>query len=94
MNLAIVKYLILLLTMPWWLPFMKALWQELNDALREQGGLFGDEPSATKLAEIRREIAMEEERVINEPIAHARAQRESSEGTYAPAGGPARLQRR
>ncbi|MFT5050120.1 MAG: hypothetical protein ACI8QZ_001514 [Chlamydiales bacterium] len=67
------KYLILLLSAPVWLPFLRALWDELENALRDQGGLFGQEPSAEQLIEIRREQALEEDRVLNEPLAHRRA---------------------
>lgn len=72
MTIAILKYLIVFGSAPLWLPFLKALYEELEAALREQGGLFGEEPSAERLAEIRQEIAMEEERVVNEPLAYRR----------------------
>jgi len=69
---SILKYLILALTAPIWMPFLKALWEELEHALRDQGGLFGNEPTAEQLIEIQREMAMEEDRVVNEPLAHRR----------------------
>ena len=84
-NAAIIKYTLLLVTAPIWVPFVKALWQELNDALREEGGVFGKELSRDQLDEIRREIEDEEERLVNEPLAHLRA-REQAPG----AGGGAR----
>ena len=71
-TITLVKYLILIASAPFWMPFMRALYEELEAALRDQGGLFGDEPSAEKKAEIRREMAMEEDRVVNEPLAHRR----------------------
>lgn len=70
--ITIVKYIILIAAAPLWMPFLRALFEELEAALREQGGLFGEEPSAERLIEIRREIALEEDRVVNEPLAHRR----------------------
>ena len=56
------------------------LLEELEHALKDQGGLFGDEPSADRVEEIRREMALEEERVVNEPIAHRRLSPTSTGG--------------
>jgi hypothetical protein len=55
LNSEPVKYTLLALTAPVWLPFAKALWREINDALRDEGGLLGATPTAAELAQIERE---------------------------------------
>ena len=35
------KYLLLLLAAPIWWPFLKALFREFDEALKDEGGLFG-----------------------------------------------------
>jgi len=52
LNSEPVKYGIIFLSTPIWLPFAKALWRELNDSLRDEGGIFGAAPSAKELAKI------------------------------------------
>lgn len=84
MNAYIIKYLLLVLTAPLWLPFAKALWEEFNDAMREDGGLWGDDPSAVERERIRAEIANEPPRLLNEPIAHARSHAGDGQATAGP----------
>ncbi|MBL8800860.1 MAG: hypothetical protein JNN27_02615 [Planctomycetes bacterium] len=54
LNSEPVKYALLLLTLPFWLPFAKALWTEFNDSLRDEGGLLGAAPTPEELAAIER----------------------------------------
>lgn len=55
LNSEPVKYAIVALTFPFWGPFAKALWQEFNDALRDEGGLFGAAPTPEQLKAIERQ---------------------------------------
>lgn len=55
LNSEPVKYAIIALSFPLWAPFAKALWQEFNDSLRDEGGIFGEAPTAAELAAIERE---------------------------------------
>ncbi len=55
LNTDIVKYVIFVCAIPLWLPFLKALLAELNDALASEGGLFGRAPSSKELAYIERD---------------------------------------
>lgn len=55
LNTDLFKYALLALTAPLWWPFLKALYAEMNEALREEGGLLGNPPSESELAKIRRE---------------------------------------
>ena len=75
-NIALIKYTLLLVTAPLWFPFVKALWEELNAALRLDGGLMGDAPSRTRRKQLETEIAQEEPRLVHETLAHERARRE------------------
>lgn len=56
LNSEPVKYALIVLMAPFWIPFFKALFKEFNDSLRDEGGLFGDPPSKEKLAEMNREL--------------------------------------
>jgi len=76
MNLAIVKWILLMASAPIWLPFAKALWEELEAALRLDGGIWGDPPGAVKRAQILRDIEQEEPRLVHETIANWRARKE------------------
>lgn len=55
LNSEPVKYALLLLTLPFWLPFAKALWTAFNDSLRDEGGLLGTAPTPEELAAIERQ---------------------------------------
>lgn len=86
MNLALIKYLLILTTAPLWFPFAKALWEEFTAALRLDGGLFGDSPSRRQRELIEEEIAREEPRIVNETLAHARERRRGRRGDDPPSG--------
>ena len=61
------RYAIVLVTAPLWLPFVKALWKELNRALRWEGGLLGRRPTPRERAEIERAARTEEDPLVSEP---------------------------
>ncbi|MFT4542222.1 MAG: hypothetical protein ACI835_004689 [Planctomycetota bacterium] len=73
MNKDLLKITIVLASMPVWLPFAKALWEEFRDAMRGDGGFDGPTPSPAKRKEIEAEIALEEPRIVDEPLAVHRA---------------------
>ena len=52
LNSDVVKFTLLAVTVPLWWPFLKALYTELNNALREEGGLLGSKPSEQELRRI------------------------------------------
>lgn len=66
-NVAILKYTLLIASAPIWWPFMKTLWADLKDCLREEGGLMGKEPHPRQLEEIRRAKELQEDHLIHEP---------------------------
>jgi hypothetical protein len=72
-NLVLLKWLVLLGSMPIWLPFAKALWSEFMLAMRPEGGLFGPIPSPVERKRIDEQMLREEPRQIHETLAHARA---------------------
>lgn len=59
LNTEPVKYAMLVLTIPFWWPFAKAAWEELNESLADEGGLFGEEPDAEELAKLRLDLSRE-----------------------------------
>lgn len=64
---SILKWAILLGSAPVWWPFLKTLWRDFNDALREDGGLYGSPPSALEIERIREERASRPESFHSEP---------------------------
>ena len=82
----IFKYLIVILSAPAWIPFIRALGQEVKLCMREEGGFLGKTPNKEKLAEIRREIAREESPMVDEPLAHLRTggRQQSGSGAFRP----------
>lgn len=69
----LLKYILLLGSIPIWGPFAKALWDEFLRALRADGGLNGPEPTSRERKNIEARIATEEESSqVHEPIANRR----------------------
>lgn len=68
LNKEILRWVLMIGAMPIWLPFIVTLWNDFNDALREDGGLLGDAPSPRELEIIRREKAQKPDLMVNEPI--------------------------
>ncbi len=69
-TVAIIKYTVLLLGTPIWLPFMKELWYEFNLAMREDGGLWGQSLTPREQQRITDKIAREPLRQIHVPKGH------------------------
>lgn len=66
-NRELVRWLLLVALMPIGWPFLKALWQDFNEALREEGGLFGSQPSPREVAQILEEKKRKPETLVSEP---------------------------
>ena len=62
------RLLVMLLTTPLWWPVMKALWEEINWMLRDEGGVFGPIPSARERAELLEGPTAAEDPLVEEPI--------------------------
>jgi hypothetical protein len=67
-NKSLIKWLLILGSAPIWVPFLRALWQDLRKALREEGGLWGPTPGEREVEAMRRERAREEPEVVHEPL--------------------------
>jgi len=63
---AVIKYSLLVLTMPLWWPFVRELWKEFNLILEEEGGLLGRKPTDAQLAEIRKRRAAREAALVRD----------------------------
>ena len=63
----VLKGLLMLCTAPAWYPFLKAVWEELNQSMAEEGGLFGRMPTARELEEIEREKLGRPDSLVHEP---------------------------
>lgn len=68
LNKSLIKYGLLILTSPIWYPFLKAVWQELNTALRADGGLLGKLPSQRERELLERNPHPEDDPLVNVPI--------------------------
>ncbi len=65
LNSEPVKYALIALATPIWLPFLRALWKELNDSLRDEGGVLGMPPSKKELAKMDRELGAHENTMLS-----------------------------
>ncbi|MEZ5976072.1 MAG: hypothetical protein R3F17_17465 [Planctomycetota bacterium] len=74
-NATALKVLVLLITMPAWMPFAKAMWEEMKLAMREDGGLFGPVPNPAKRRRLHAEIAKEPLRQVHILKGHLRSSR-------------------
>lgn len=63
----ILKALLVILTAPAWYPFLKAVWEEFNQAMAEDGGLFGRLPTPRELEQIEREKLGKPDPLVHEP---------------------------
>lgn len=62
------KLFVLALASPFWFPFLKAVWEEMNFAMAEEGGVFGRTPNPTRLREIAIEKATRPDPLVHEPF--------------------------
>ena len=62
------RLLVLLLTTPLWWPVARALWEEVNWMLRDEGGVFGPIPSERKRKELLESPTGAEDPLVEEPI--------------------------
>lgn len=70
----VIKYIAVLVALPWVLPFLRALVKDLLQAFEEDGGLLGDPPVGEHLKKLREEKARRPDPLVSEPLAHVRAQ--------------------
>lgn len=75
LNLDLIKWLVIIVGIPIWWPFVRDLWKDFNGALREEGGLLGSPPPKSEMERIRREKAKEPEMLVSVPWAHKRGAR-------------------
>jgi len=62
------RLLVLFFTTPLWLPVVKALWEEVNWMLRDEGGVFGPVPSERERRRLLEPLSKEEDPLVEEPI--------------------------
>ena len=93
-NVFALKILVLMLSAPIWIPFVKELWREFQLAMREDGGLFGPIPPPRKVREIREQIEQEPSPQIHILKGHLKMRKRTGEAPMArPQGGPQAGQR-
>lgn len=93
-NLLIKAFLVLVTAPAWW-PFLKAVWEEFNEAMADEGGLFGRHPTPLELQDLERRKLGAEEPLLHEPWPGATAERQrkgsrSQAPRPGPSGGPRR----
>lgn len=69
----ILKFVFVIVALPWVLPFVKSLYRDLVQAFEEDGGLLGQPPTRAKLEEIRARKRKEPPKLVSEPLAHVKA---------------------
>ena len=66
-NREILRWLLLIGATPIWLPFLRTLWKDFNDALAEEGGVFGRPPPLIEQERIKAERAAQPDVLVSEP---------------------------
>ncbi len=66
-NEQILRWLLIFGAAPIWFPFLKALWDDFNSTLAEEGGLFGETPSLGERERIQKEKAKQPDVLVSEP---------------------------
>jgi hypothetical protein len=87
-NKDILRWVLLLGAAPIWIPFLRILWRDFNEALREEGGLFGRAPTPRELEQIRREKLTQPDTLVSEPWVRAGEKRVSRMRSPDSRGGP------
>ncbi|HRV83048.1 MAG TPA: hypothetical protein P5218_16570, partial [Planctomycetota bacterium] len=82
-NITLLKYFLIMIAAPIWVPFMKELWRELQLAMREDGGLFAPVPDPKKRREIHAALAKEPSPQIHILKGHLGARSAAPQGTRA-----------
>ena len=95
LNSEPVKYALIALTAPFWWPFVRALWKELNDSLRDEGGILGQQLSRAELERVNKSQGRQESPLVSETWdEHERGDdapsRGARRGARASSAGPAR----
>jgi hypothetical protein len=70
LNSEPVKYAIVAMAAPLWIPFARALWHTLNDGLRDEGGLLGQPPTEEQLRELEQRYGPAGASLISVPKDH------------------------
>ena len=78
------RLLILLVTTPLWLPVMRALWEEVNWMLRDEGGVFGPIPSQRQREELMRPLSKAEDPLVEEPILTPEQRSRGTQASWTP----------
>jgi len=83
----VLRWALLIGSAPIWWPFLRTLWRDFNDALREEGGLFGRPPTDRELERLRAERAAQPPTLTSEPLVRTGEHRRTRLGAHT---GPAR----
>lgn len=81
LNSEPVKYVVIALSAPVWMPFARALWKELNDSLRPEGGVLGLAPSEKELEALNKSEGQHDTPLVSETW----AEHETGSGPRQPA---------
>lgn len=62
------KLLVIAILTPAWLPVLKELYREVNEALAEEGGVFGKAPTEVEAKQIERKKRIQRTSLISVPL--------------------------
>jgi hypothetical protein len=69
LDTELLRWILLIGAAPLWWPFLRTLWRDFDDALAEEGGVFGRAPGPRELERIRARAAERPDPLISEPWA-------------------------
>jgi hypothetical protein len=67
LDLELLRWILLIGAAPIWWPFLRTVWRDIDEALAEEGGVFGRAPGPRELERIRRRKAEQPDPLHSEP---------------------------
>lgn len=69
LDLELLRWILFIGAAPIWWPFLRTVWRDIDEALAEEGGMFGRAPTGRELEEIQRRKAARPDPLHSEPWA-------------------------
>ncbi len=63
----LLRWLLVVLAAPIWWPFLRTVWRDIDEALAEEGGIFGREPGPRDIQRIQERKATRPDPLHSEP---------------------------
>ena len=69
LDLELLRWILLIGAAPIWWPFLRTVWRDIDEALADEGGVFGRAPAGRELEQIQKRKAARPDPLHSEPWA-------------------------